>query len=345
MVYCALINYNKKKKMQQFNKEENDNFNLLFNGYKSITDKHKTLYIFIINHIMVEEVIEKVKRMIIIIDSGTNPSKNAYRKNRVSLFLNFLTGIKPESFVDGVFMLSEKLDKFQFNQYWKETIESFGCAKFIETHEDYFDIEWLRNLFLDRSYINVLQLKNNTLKHTHLSKTKKRLHLERTEKSMDINAYIESNKLLANSGSTTGSSAGTNTGIYIIHGVSSFLRGVITSENIHLLNGDQRDEDILNLIERIDNDKKCQLLKIWLDKMSDEKEGHKLVFGSEIKENIEAQMLQIIFVTPERAEKMLLNFPDYELENKFVIIKTFDSTDLGHQLATQWKGAIGIKYY
>lgn len=327
--------------MQQFNIEENDNFNSLFNIYKSVMDKHKSLYIFIINDIVVGQVIEKVKHMISIIDSGTNPSKNDYRKNRVSLFLNFLTGIKPESFVDGVFILGQKLDKFQFNQYWKETIESFTCPKFIETHDDNFDIEWLRNLFLDRSYINVLQLKNNTLKHTHLSKTKKRVHLERTEKSMDVNAYIESNK----SSISSGTSNGTNTGIYIIHGVSSFLRGIITSENIHLLNGDQRDDDILNLIERIDNDKKSQQLKSWLDKISDEKEGHKLVFGSEIKENIESQMLQIIFVTPERAEKMLSNFPDYELENKFVIIKTFDSTDLGCQLATQWKGAIGIKYY
>ena len=327
--------------MQYLKKEENDSFSSLFNTYKGVTDKHKTLYIFIINSIVVEEVIEKVKRMIIIIDSGSNPSRNAYRKGRVNLLLNFLTGMKPESIVDGVFMLGEKLDKFSFNPYWKETLESFGCAKFIETHEDYFDIEWLRNLLLDRSYINVLHLKNNTLKHSHLSKTKKRCYQERTEKSMDVNAYIESDKL-AVSGKTF---IGINTGIYIIHGVSSFLRNVITSENIHLLNGDQRDDDILNLIERIENDKKCQQLKLWLDKMSDEKEGHKLVFGSEIKENIEGQMLQTIFVSPERSEKMLSNFPDYELENKMVIIKSFDATDLGYQLATQWKGAIGIKYY
>ena len=316
------------------NKNENENFYHLFRPYKIVMDKHKSLYIFIVNNIAVEEVIEKIKRMIIIIDSGSNPSKNAYRKNRLSIFLTHLTGIKPESIVDGLFLLGTTLDKFSFNPFWRETLELFGQNKFIEFHDDYFDIELLKNLLLDRSYINVLHFKNNTLKHIHLNKTKKRIHCERTERNMDVNAYIVTNKISQDD-------------VFIVHGVSSFLRSVTTSEtnNIYVLNGDQKDNDILATIERIENNRKSQLLKSWLDKMSDIKEGHKLVFGSEIKENIENQMLHTIFVSPERAEKMVLNFPDLNLMDKMVIIKSIDSDDLGYQLAHQWKGAIGIKYY
>jgi hypothetical protein len=333
--------------MQQLDKNANDDFNNLFSHYKSITDKHKSLYIFIINHVVVEDVIEKIKRMIVIIDSGTNSSKNTYRKNRISIFLNFLLGIKSESFVDGVFILGTTLDKFSLKQYWKDTIDFFDCAKIIETHNDYFDIKWLRNLLLDRTFVNILHIKNNTLKHTYLSQTKKKFILEKTEKSMDINLYIsqhsQTNPHLINPHLINPHL--TNTEIYIVHGVSSFLRFVSETEKIHVLNGEQKDDTIIELIEHINNEKNTKLLKSWIDKMSDIKECHKLVFGSEIKINIENQMLQTIFASPERAEKILINFPNYDLENKIIIVKSFQTNDVGYQLATHWKGAIGIKYY
>ena len=102
----------------QQSKNENSIFNQLFLQYKTMSDKHKTLYIIVSNNIVVEELIEKIKRMIVIIDSGSNPSKNAYRKSRVSVFLNYLTGMKPETNVDGLFLLSESLDKFEIRPFW-----------------------------------------------------------------------------------------------------------------------------------------------------------------------------------------------------------------------------------
>ena len=54
-------NLSLKKEMQHFDKDESNNFNALFNAYQGVTDKHKSLYIFIVNKIIVEEVIEKIK--------------------------------------------------------------------------------------------------------------------------------------------------------------------------------------------------------------------------------------------------------------------------------------------
>jgi hypothetical protein len=319
----------------QISKVENIIFNQLFLPYKTMFDKHKTLYIIVSNNIIVEELIEKIKRMIIIIDSGSNPSKNAYRKARVNIFLNHLTGIKPESIVDGLFLLSETLDKFEIRPLWRETLSFFECDKFIETHDDTFDIAWLKTLFLDKSYINVLHFKGNSANYYYLGKIRKRFVFEISGKAININERIEEIKI----------KTPTNSDTWIIHGVSSFFKTLLESPNIHLLNGDKRDDEINYFVEQIKNYAKSLKLKSWLDKMSDLKEGSKLVFGSEIRENIDAQMLQYIFVTPERADKMLINFPDNNLEDKMIIIESFCSTDIGNKLKTEFKGAIGVKYY
>jgi hypothetical protein len=323
------------EQIDQQSKTENVIFNQLFLPYKTMSDKHKTLYIIVSNNIVVEELIEKIKRIIIIIDSGSNTSKNAYRKARVNIFLNYLTGMKPETNVDGLFLLSESLDKFEIRPFWRDTLKFFDCDKFIETHNDTFDLSWLKTLILDRSYINVLHFKGNSAKYYYLGKNRKKHISEINGKSININECIDDIKI----------KTPTNSDIWIIHGISSFFKTLSETSNIRLLNGDKRDEEINIFVKQIENDTKSLKLKSWLDKMSDPKEGSKLVFGSEIRENIESQMLQCIFVTPERAEKMLMNFSDNNLEDKMMIIDSFCSTDIGNRLKTEFKGAIGIKYY
>lgn len=310
--------------------QESDTFDELFSKYKGISDRHQSLYIFVVNGVIVEELIEKIKKMIGIIDTISNPSKKSYIKARLNNFVENLGHIEPESSIDGIYFISSSVNYVEFRKYWKETLMSFGCADLLYAYDNIFQLEWLKNLLVDRSYINILHFKNNNLRHYHLNLTKRRLHLDKTEKSMDVNKYIQEN---------------TNKNeICIIHGVSSFLKGLVETENLRILSGDKRDEELLDEYHKIVNKKNIKLLKVWMDKLVDPKDGKRLVVGKEIGEGIVNCTLKTIFCSPERKSKLLENFgKDNKIPELIVILQDNDETC--KRFYVDFKGGLGITYY
>jgi hypothetical protein len=310
---------------------ELDIFNTTFANYKEVVDKHQSLYIFVINGIVVEELMERVKKMITIIDAGSNPSKKAYLKTRLNNFIENLVAVQPKTTIDGIYYVGPTVNFYDFRKYWKDTLISFNCDSTLIEYNDFFELEWLKNLLLDRSYINVLHFRNNLLKHIHLGNTKKRIFQEKTEKKMDIEEYVALN---------TGKGE-----VCLVHGVSSFLKGVTDTEILKILSGDKRDSELLKEYEKIINKKNLQLLKVWLDKLLDPKEGHKIMIGKEIGDGIVACSIKTIFCSPERKLKLIENYSANNKMPELVVIRKYDDDEVTTRFFTDFKGAVGIKYY
>lgn len=314
----------------QLSADENEHFNTTFARYKGVTDRHQSLYIFVINGMVVEEFIERVKKMITIVDAGTNPSKKAYLKSKLNNFVENLLGIEPLATINGIYFVSNTVHYHDFRRFWKETLDSFGCDKVLIQYDDTYQLDWLNNLLLDRSYINILHIKSNTLKHVHLGLTKKRVFREKTEKNMDLTSYIQEN---VQKGETC-----------LVHGVSSFLKGIQETETLKVFTIDKRDEELLNEYDKIINEKNSQLLRQWLDRMLDPKEGRKLVFGKDIGSGITDRMLKTIFCSPERKLKLIENYATDNTLPELIVVKTYGD-DIGKRLVVEFKGAVGIKFY
>lgn len=305
-------------------------FDSAFSKYKGLTDKHQSQYIFVINGLAVEDVIEKVKKMVIIVDAGSNPSKKALLKGKLNNFIENLIGIQPETKIEGIYFVSTSVGYHELRPFWKETLTSFKCDSLIVKYDDTYQLDWLKNLLLDRSYINILQLNNNNLKHVHLGFTKKRVFKEKDEKKMDVPLYIQEN---------------TNRGdVVIIHGVSSFLKCMQESDILRIFNGHKRDEELLEEYYKIINDGNAKQLQWWLDRILDPKEGKKLVFGKDIGIGITDGMIKTVFCSPERKAKLLENYANENISDKLIVIKSYGE-DVGKRLVVEFKGAIGVKFY
>ena len=305
-------------------------FDLTFAKYKGLEDRYESQYIFVINGMVVESLIDKVRKMIGIVDAGTNPAKKAYLKTKLNNFVENLLGIKPETKVECIYCVSNSVGYHEFRPYWKETLNSFGCDQLLVKYDNTYQLNWLKNLLLDRSYINVLHLNNNNLRHIHLGLTKKRIHRDKDEKKMDVVLYIQENIRPSE--------------IIIIHGVSSFLKGLPETDKIKVLAGHKRDEELLEEYDKIINLANAEQLQWWLDRMLDPKEGKKLVFGKEIGTGVTDNMIKTIFCSPERSIKLLENYSNDNIQDKLVIVKSYGE-DVGKRLIIEFKGAVGVKFY
>ena len=309
---------------------ELDIFNDTFGKYKSVTDRHQSLYIFVINGVTIENLIERVTKMVTMADTITNPVRKSYIKTRLNKFLENLTVVEPLTNVEGIYFVGSSTNFIELNRYWKDTLNMFQCSDMLVRYDDVYQLEWLNNLLLDRNYVHVLHFRNNNVRHYYLGLTKRKLHQDKTEKKMDVMEFIQEN-------------VGGN--ICMIHGVSSFLKGLTDTDNMKIFNGDKRDEELIEEYEKILNRKNCKILKIWMDKLTHPTEGRRLVFGQEIGKGIQDCLLKAVFCSPERKIKLMDNF---SLDNKMpelIVIKQLDDDEYVRRFMVDFKGGLGITYF
>lgn len=309
---------------------ENSHFDSEFGKYKNLEDKYESQYIFVINGMVVEELIEKVRKMVVIVDAGSNPTKKTYLKAKLNNFIENLIGIKPETKVECIYFVSNSVAYHEFRPYWKETLNIFGCDNLLIKYDNFYPLGWLKNLLLDRSYINVLRLDGNNLRHFHLGSTKKKLFKDKDEKKLDLALYLQENIKSQE--------------LVLIHGVSSFTKGMIDTPKLKIFNGYKRDEELFEEYDKIINAANAEQLQWWLDRMLDPKEGKKLVFGKDIGIGITDNMIKTIFCSPERSIKLIENYVDENIQDRLIIVKSYGE-DVGKRLITEFKGAVGVKFY
>lgn len=305
-------------------------FNDIFAKYKNITDKYESLYIFVVYDTLVEVFLEKIHKMINIADEISNPSKKYYIKSRLYSLVQYLDGIKLGTKIENIYLVGNNVNEICLEKSWKKTLVDFYCDNIIVNYGETYQLNWLKNLLLDISFVNVIHLKNNTLKHLHINTTKKRLHVEKNEKKMDIEQYIKDNIL---------------DDICIVHGVSSFLKTLKEDKKIKILNGDKRDDELIEKYMMVCNEKNSEQLEWWLDRLLDPKEGKKIVFGVDIKLAIKDKLLKTLFCTPEVKQKIIDKAPLDEQIFEIIEIKSFGFNDIGNKLDKDFNGAVGIKFY
>ena len=216
--------------MTEIENMESDVFGGIFDKYRDQTGKYESMYIFVVYDLVVEQFIDKIKKMLGIIEEIPNSSRRIFLKTRLGNLLKYLEGIKPETMLDNIYLISEDAINFPIRKYWKETLIKFQCDKILYKYDEKFNIDWLKELLLDRSFIHILHVKNNNLKHFHLNKTKKRIHIEKEEKGMLLNLYINEN---------------IKNDICLVHGISSLIKTLIETSKIKLLSGNKSDDELI----------------------------------------------------------------------------------------------------
>lgn len=310
-----------------------EEFDSLYSKFIDEKDRYESQYIFVIHNSPIESVLDKIHKILNIFDDISNPGKKGFLKSKIGTLMKQFEGIKSETTINGIYLVSKenKINEFELKKYWKDTLTHFDCENILVKYGEFFDIDWLKHLLLNRSFIHILHIKNNNLRHIHLNKTKKKIANVKEEKKMDLVLYVQENIPKDN--------------ICLIHGVSGLLKSIKDNAHLKVLNGDKKDDQLLEEHDKIINEQNAKELQFWLDNLLNPKEGKKIVFGDEIKSNIKMKLLKTLFCTENIKNKIIAKVPKDEQIFEMKIVKSFDSTDVGKRLETDFKGALGVKYY
>lgn len=310
-----------------------EEFNSQFSEFRNSTDKFESLYIFVVYNITVETFIEKINKIIGLVDQIANPHKKNYIRNKLVKISESFEGTPLDTILNNVFLLNDKFHHLELRKEWKKNLIDFDCDNFVYKRANEFDLEWLRDYLLDISYIHILHLKSNQLKHYYLNTTKKKLFNEIQSKSFNLEEYI---------GQTIKAKT-----ICVIHGVSIVLKNTehLETDYIRIFRTDIKDDEILDIVEKINNDRNLIKLQNVFAKILDPKEGKKIVFGKDISSNIQNKMLQTLYCTPKKLAKLKENIDPDLLIFEIIIIRSFSNADSGRQLIDDFGGVIGVTFY
>lgn len=308
-----------------------DEFNTRFAKYNDKTDKFDSLYIFVMYQITLEDSCEKISRMIAVIDAMKDAKKRMFLKTRLHDFREYLkTNYKPFAHINNIFMVSDIINEENLDKYHIDTLNIYNHQKCSYKFGSTFPLKWLKDLLLDREYINSIYIKNNDIHITKMNSTKKVTIYTNTIKSMNLGQIISDNV--------------TKGDMYIVHGVSVVLKGFVDTTAIACYTRELTDEEILDIVKNLKSKQLQKELSDVLLKQNDPKEGSKFVYGRDIQKCVKDSMLKCLYCSNriyERTKNIPIGLRNFEIK----VVQMIEKGDIGDRLDRDYDGAIGIKYY
>ena len=307
-------------------------FNDTFNKFKEDKDKFESLDIFVIYDFSKEEMEEKFTKIFKQLDGISDTKKKGFLKSRIFDFKKNIEMYK-DDIINGIFFVGESIKYFELDKYYLETLKLFKVSKINFQFDKNYNIKWLKDLLLDRNYVNVLKVKNNDISLIKFTSTKQLSIYSDTQKSMNLLEIINT-KLIADKDSK-----------FIIHGSSSHLKqlhdsGYKNKNCLGIILKELNLEETIDTIDKSIYEENIKELEVWLTKLLDPKEGHKLVFGNDIEESTEQGFIETIYCTPENKEK----YSKFENVN-IKLVKSYKNGDSIYNYSKNYNGVLGIKYY
>jgi len=304
-------------------------FNETFDKFKEDKDKFESLYIFVIYELSKEEMEEKFIKMFKQLDGISDSKKKGFLKSRIFDFKKNIEMYK-DNIINGIFFVGESIKYFELDKYYLETLKMFKMPKLNYIYDKHFNIKWLKDLVIDRNYTNILKIKNNDISITRVTPIKQLVVYSDTQKSMNLIEIIN-NKIDKDNK-------------FLIHGSSIHLKQLPeTYKNKNCLGIFLKElnlDEIIETIDRFTYEENIKELEIWLTKLLDPKEGHKLVFGNDIEELTEQGYIETIYCTIDNKEKFL-KFNNVNIK----YVKSYKNGDFIYNFSKNYNGVLGIKYY
>jgi hypothetical protein len=307
-------------------------FNNTFNAYITKKDKFESLYIYVIYDYSKEEIEEKFIKIYKLLDTLSDSKKRGFLKTRIYNFQKYLTE-KKETMITGIFLVDDDVNEFKLEKFYLETLKMFNVSHFNYQYGKNFDIEWLKNLVLDRDYVNIMKVKNNDVTITKVTSSKQLQIYSETVKAMNlidiINSHIEKDRK------------------FFIHGSSNAIKVFdktkltpsINKMCIEVLNKELTIEQQIAFVEESKYKQNTIELDNWLTKLLDPKEGHKIVFGKDILENAENSLIETIYCIDSKNVYTHIDSVNVKL------VKSFKNGDSIFNFEKNYGGVLGIKYY
>ncbi len=304
--------------------------------YGKLTDKFESLYIFVMYGINNEIFNQKITKIMKILDNIPDSKKRGFLKSRI---FNFQEHVNKNFILDNlnkVFILSEKIEDYDLDKEHIFTLKMFLHENISYNYGSNYPFDWLTDLICNREYVNSITIKNNDIKLTKISLTKKLYLPTETIKNMDLQEQIK--KLLDKEKSVK----------FIISGSSVILKNnqdkIKHSDLLLFSQKEIPEDDIWNIYLDCKYKKNIDELQEILSNLTNPKIMNKLVFGEDITKEIENSMIEKLYCTLEYKNKNLNIIDELNQDNIYLIISK-ENKALVNDFEKTYGGALGMKFY
>lgn len=297
-----------------------------FDNYKNIKDKFNSLYIFVAYNTNNEELLEKTKKISKNVDIITDIKKKNYLKNRISEFETYITQTENNQ-INKIYFVGNEINFELLDKEAINNLKFFDHQKISFVYSNTFDIDWLNNLLYNKDYYNVFHIQNNYVKYFILDETKKKI-IYSSSKNTDIKKTIYDNILKIENKIPK----------YLIYGI---LKGYQDNLCINIINKELTDDEIINYFKIDMYKKNNDEVKELLGKLTVPKFIDKIVFGTDILEQLELSMIEKLYILDNHND--LEKIKMYNIEIK--LVRSFEKGDIIDNFKNNYKGILGIKYY
>jgi hypothetical protein len=305
----------------------------IFNKYKHITDKFESLLTIVVRNSSAKYFLEVLTQRENIIKNTKNVYKKTYRLYKI---YNFILYIKDkidndETYINEklcyVFLVGDGVFETVIKKKYTQILNEFNVKNIIIKNNNYYEIDYLNDLFLDNTFRHVFYLKNDHASHIYLNKTKKKVHKKINLKHIKLIDYINENKQEN----------------CLIHGISVHLKKIVSEDHLIFIKI-LSDDEIFNEFHKQLMMKNYVDFKKDMGMISNINEMHLVSYGKNIIKDIKNHLIKKIYCTSNMNKKINDKFQKY-INFEIIIIDSLEIGDIADIFKTNYKGILGIKYY
>lgn len=300
-------------------------FDEIFGKYANIVDKFESNFTIVVYEYPIVSLMEKIAHQIELINTIQDRMRKSYLYERLNRLREYVDNMKVHNNITGVFLVGKNIFFSEFDTEWKLVVEKFDVNRYIFKYGDKFDIEFLKDYLTNDKVFNVINIAPKNYTHFHINRSKRKKIHTGVVKTNDLNDYIKNIKMDKDDKC-------------IVHGTSGVLRNLAHTDKIIVSTKTMKDNEIIQLIETIENDKKIKQMDDWLSKLLHPELGKRIKFGKDVEKNIKNKMMKTIFCTPEMAMKINQKIPEEFMLFDMIVVRS-------DMLANTYGGIFGVTYY
>jgi hypothetical protein len=302
------------------------------NSLKYITDSHQSLFTILIYNTPLEQFINDVKNRL----NKLKDINNAFKKKKINERLYKLlvdlenkNNIKNKdnvNIINSIILIADNITYINLTNDDIKLLNEYNIPKYTFEYDDYFKIDWLKDLFENFVFYNFVIFNSNTFTHYEGNLNKKKL----INKSNSID-YINNLQVK-----------------FFLFGkikmqlsTKNLINHFTLPDNIIVL------QDIFGYIEKYNMKNKINVLDNIIKNVSVNPDLY--VFGDEIYEMIESYNLKELYLHKNiktKFDKIIIdkNLSD-NINFSILEIDSIGEKDSSSDLINNYGGMIGIKYY
>lgn len=296
--------------------------------FKDATDKFQSLYTVLAYNTTVQELIDDLYPRLEKIQKISDVFKKKYLNDRFYSFVEYIKLKEREEKLNTVFLVGSSINEFIITKPQLNLLHGYQVPKIIVRNDNNYDIDYLNDLLNNDDYYNIIQLKNNELKHYQITKTKRKLVKTVEEKSLKILDHLPADKSRL-----------------LIHGSSGLLKN-FALDTTPVYKTHLTDHEIFEVFNKIQSQKNHQRLdkEVFILLQKDPTDS-KILVGDTLVKHIKDMNVKTLFGTPLKIKKLKELFDSDLLNFELVEINKLETGDIGDRLHTNYRGLIGVSYY